>query len=566
MKGGRISVLLSITILGMLLVMPFGTTATPTRGNSWGFTMNEDLHKNFQSYLDVGLDALVSEMRKNNVADISSYGTTLTGSLKTAGAFSEEGNTVTFKIGNFIDSSVDAHAQGLFPYVNKVGDLENYNSTSIPKKQMKMDGSVVYRQKIIVSGDAITDRNGNIEKMDSTITYDSYFHLKGTNIPLPLLLASYIMSTGVDYEWNEIYVSFDMGMSNSTALYFTVSAADLNKKIPISDVSLSGVSPESYMSELHFSVVDIDGNGYLSDGDMFCITGSADAIESLEEIDISIDGSTLMLNSYSPGIFGSRWVDLGTSKIYRYPKEVIDKAENMSMYDNFDFTVTGSYNQHTVSDYSPAMPIYTDSHTEREINTTTTGTYSGKIDVSGLQEKYKSMVESLINTTFPIKIENIDTHSPSFNHGVINEKNGAEYVSLWNKGTEQYNGENVYVISQSNTTSMTGMEIYMYYSPSKKFYVGGEVSMGTKTFVTTPTSYSEASGEINQISSENVNAERLFPWLPDWLSDWLFITILVIVVVIIIVVLVVARRARARRVTPPMQPPQQPPQQGPPTS
>ena len=567
MNGRKIPLLLSIAILAILLVTPLRASATPTKGNSWGFTMDEDLYKNFQSYVDVSLDTIVSELRRENIADISSYGAKISGSLKSAGAFNEEGNTITFKIGNFVDSTFTGHAQGQFPYVDKVGDFENYNSSSsIPKKQMKMDGTIVYRQKIIVSGEAITDGNGNIEKMDTTTTYESYFHLKGTNIPLPLMLGSYIIANGVEYQWDEIYVSFDMAMSNSTALYFNVDATDLHQKIPISEVYLSGTYPDSYMSELHFNVVDIDGNGYLSDGDKLCVKGPANAIESLEEIDITIKGSTLSLESYSPGVFGDGWVDLGANKIYRYPKEVIEKAENMSMYDNFDFTVTASYNQHTITDYSPALPIYTDGYTEREINTTTTGSYSGKIDVNGLQEKYKSMVESMINTTFPIKIEDIDTHNPSFNHGVINEK-GEEYVELWKVKETQYNGENVYVISNTNSSSMMGAGMSTYYSPSKKFIIGGEISMGPKTFVTKPVSYSEATGEINQISSENVSEVRIFPWLPDWLPDWLFITLLVLVIAIIVALLVIARARSKRVIPPPTQPPyQQPPNQGLPPS
>ncbi len=534
----------------MLLSVFAGMAAAQTKAdNQWGFKADVDLGDEFEAYMKVGYDTMIMEINQgfaglNGSYEITDHDCSLEGDMKSAGAISQDGNSYQYEMGNYIDAKADFTASGTFPNSNTVEDMMN---ESYSPKKMDSELNIVFKHKVLVDGTAVTDGNGNVTSLKSDLTYEMSMRVKGKNVPIPIFLYAMLESKAVDYKWVDMDVNFDFLNATDNSICFQANVYNwgdeyVGFKVSGFSIDFPGATVE---------IKDLNGNGYLDDGEILCIEGNVsaiiDALSNGEDISITYTDSahgvsdTASLN-YWWGDFnlGSLYVSYSYKVVEPEFSKLVNESKELPPYDDFDFTITVTYKQSTTTTYSPALPLLpTES---MEINATTTGTYSGEINIVGLQEKYMKIVETLLNTTFPVTIEKIDTGNDEFNHGTINTHETMWVSSSWVVGTKEYGGETVYVVAFTGSGYETfGMpsratptgSAYYYYSPSKKFIVGGGVNLGVTEINTEATTYQEASDEVNDIKSEDVSTGLLTTM--GFISILIILAVLAVVAAIIVV-------------------------------
>ena len=515
----------SFLMIGIMLVILASLfagmgTATSRSNMQWGFKEDINLHDEFASYLGFGYDAVIYEINQEfaNMGGgykIADHGSNLIGEALTAGDISENGNNVDFKIGNYIGSKLELSASGTFPYASTIENM--INDTYTPR-QMDISLTLYYNHKMIVSGTAVTDGNGNVTSMSSSINYNMYLHVKGNNLPLSFLLYSLLKSKATHWVDMDVYFYFLNSTNNSICFEASISSwsgYNLGKGLKISGFSIN--YPNATVR-----VEDENGNGYLDDGETLCIIGNVTKIKN------ALNNGTAIYITYTDPVnnvsdsaylsyYGYDFFDLGSLYIeYQYidPEisTILNQTKNLPPYDDFDFIITVNYTEHTSTAYSPYLPLLP--RRDTLVNITETGTYSGIINIQGLQSKYAMIAEKILNLTFPVNIQDINTHSDEFNHGKINVHTSIYIPASAVVGTRSYGGEKVYVVSFPNNISFVGPfaramspGMYYYYSPTKKFIVGFDTIIGFNDYSTEATTYQDASNEINNIKNKDVTQE-----------------------------------------------------------
>ncbi len=523
-------------VFGLFITLPLMgvVSAQGDSGDRWGFEMNIDMHKEFGAYLDVLADTGVSYLnsglqREGGKYSVDSHYSNIGGNVKFAAAVDKTGNTVNFQMGQFSDLRIALGMNGTFPDASTLKDVINYpENASAGYKQFSSE--IISREKLIVDGTCQMDEEGNIESMNMNIHYESSTRIKGNSMPISALPYSIAKSKSVDYEWDYKYARFIFSDSSTESrLVFT--AVDVEGDVEFSSFSLSD-------SNLNLTYMDLNGNGRIDIGDKLIIEGSPSYLQSIEDDygDIVLhyaDGENYrsIYISYCCGSWTMDSLNIHNYKTITNPKmqEIMNETEDMPLYDNVDFTIHVVYDQTTHSTYSPHIPLA--SSEGMEVNKSVSGTYSGEIEISGLKEEYMDIIETLMNRSFPIYIQNLDTHSDYYNNGTIQGSTTVYIPSLHVEKTMEYGGETVQVISLMNnygymgtrgtgqpyqdlgmslsTSPIGARDIYYYYSPSKHFIVGFGVDLGIKKFETSPTSYEDAKREINDVQSQDTSKDSV---------------------------------------------------------
>ena len=541
--------ILVMGIVAVMIVSVFAGVAAASRAESkWGFKANVDLGDRLEPYLKVGYDALIAEWnddlgRLNGSYGIDSHDCSMDGELNFAGAMKQDGNKVDFEIGNYMETNMEFTASGTFPAADTVVDFQN--NTYYPKK-MDSQLSIEYRHKIVTEGSAITDGNGNVSSVETNAEFEMYIHVKGKNVPIPLFLYAALYGESVEFGWIDGVVYFNDPQVTDNSICFTVEVNNYGDEPVKFRIDNFSISVPGYT----VTVDDTNGNGYLDDGEHLCINGDVNQLATFlangNSVYVNFTDDRGRVHSSNLHNWPFAGWDLGYIEVsYFYerinPKfsDLLNDSKDLPPYDDFDFYVTVSVSYHTLTEYSPALPMLPKE--SMEVNYTTNGTYVGEINIEGLQDKYMRIVEALLNQTFPIKLEEIDTGNSEMNYGHINAS-GTMYVSQANIiGTKEYGGETVYVVSltateenlgRSATRAYGGGSVYYYYSPSKNFIVGGGVKVGEILQINTEaTSYEEASDEINEIKSKDVAGTITFAFL-GLISLAIIVGVLLVAVII----------------------------------
>ncbi len=540
-------------VIGIIIIMLFsleaGITQAQSENNKWGYKLNVNLQKEFQPYVKIITDMMVTNYNKMNQSyQINSYDVKLNGNVKLAGAMKKDENNVIFDTGDSTNANLSFYFNGTFPYSSNVTTFIN---GSFEPKNMNISGKSSIIKTEISNGTAFTDGKGNVSKLISKNSNFAKVHIKGKNLPIPALLYAALKEkyTKIDYVNITWRASFLKNISTPSDLYFSIK---LNEEINNNEVNLIKISDISLNDEnLSLSIKDMNHNGLLDTGDIIGIHGNLSYIQYLIEHDKPIElhmpfeykGHTIYIEPDFSYFFGQWWsyVHIFTTiqSIPTQYKEIIDQFSNMSPYDNFDFTVETKYNRNATMSFSPALPLMPTSKQNLTMNLN--GNYSGVIKIIGLQDKYIKMLELLLNKTFTI---NGNVTEYSFKGNFSESKN--MLVPILNiSGEMQYGGENVYVVQVINTNdtwnpSQTyNFQFYYFYSKSKGFIVGAGIDLGIKKFDTQPTSYEDAMNEVKSIQkveeSESNNPSN--PASNSWMLP-VSIGIIILIITVIVVALI----------------------------
>jgi len=563
-----------VIIAAVMLISVFAgiAAANERTGDQWGFKKEINLGSQFSPYLTVASDYMVSQINRgweNRTSyHIDQHSASMDGTFMIAGAMKKNGNNVDFKMGNYIKTHMNFSASGTFPYTSNVSNLIHfnpYNTTNhaITPKRMSAELRITYVHKVIVDGNAVTDGNGNINSVNSNYHYVMAMHVVGKNLPLPAMLYEALVEKATQYHYE--YVDFQFSNATNNTLCFTANVHSMNGNSMIKVNGFGITYPGATVT-----VNDFNGNGYLDTGETLCIhgdiVGMAQAINNGERVMLTYKDPSHNIEEYASlnlgfgtNDFYIGGMDISYETIDPALANLVNKSKNLPAYDNFDFTVTVNYNQSTTTTYAPALPLLPKQ--DMKINETVTGTYSGTIDISGLQSEYKVIVEKLLNHTLPANIQDVnifDTvmgHGQHFSHGKINMHTTMHVYRSMVRRTITYNDEKVYVVSLNPSggyaagftrASLPQEDIEYYYSPSKGFVVGGSVNMGLKEFATEPDNYSDANKEIAKINNENVNASseennENGKGIP---TNMLIIIGIVVAVVVVVLAVVLIRKKR----------------------
>jgi len=548
-----------IVVMGIIIIMLLSVGAGITQGqsasNKWGYKLNINLQKEFQPYVKILTDMMVKNYNQMNQSyQINYYDVGLNGNVNMAGAMKKDGNNVLFDTGDSTNANLSFYFNGTFPYSNNVTNFINNN---LEPKNMNISGKTAIVQTAISNGTAFTDGNGNVSKIISENRDFVKMHIKGKNLPIPVMLYAalkhkYTKTDYVNISWR---ASFIPANSTLTDLYFSVKLKEEIDNKEVNLIKISNVSVED--KNLSLSIKDMNHNGLLDTGDIIGIHGNLSYMQELmknyKSIDLQIpfqyEGHTIYLDPsfyYSFGQWMSGAYDIYTivDTIEPHFRKILNEFSNMPPYDNFDFTVEIRYNRNTTMAFSPSL--YLMPSKRQNLTMSVNGDYSGTVKVIGLQEKYLKILELLLNKTFTIN-GNVAEYSFSGNFSVT--KN-AQAPTLHISGEMQYGGENVYVVQVINTndtwkpSSNYNFHFYYFYSKSKRFIVGGGIDLGIKKFDTQPTSYEDAMNEIKSIQKEE-ESESNNPSAPANTSWILLVSIgIVLIVIITITAIAVAKRKR----------------------
>ena len=513
MMGRRVVVFGAV--LAMLLLAASPAVLADTGEAKWGIKLDVDLGKEFNSYLDVGMELMVSQMRlslerSTDRFSIDSHYSSLSGNLKAAVAMEKRGNELSYEGGSFLDTSLNMGINGTFPYADTVDELASYdNASDMPARNIHSSISLISKEKSIFNGNIRMDDEGRISSMNMKSSEEMNMRVIGKNIPLSVLIYSYAKSIGTRYNYTSIYLTFRYDSSNSTEIRFDVYGG-------------SALNPAYFTSDdpqLNINYVDRNNDSKIDSGDMLIISTSPEHMSYIEnesaEIIYTYKGEQHNLElSECCGAWRLDNLYIFDSETSMDPEmqEIINETKDLPVYQDFDFTVHITYNESVNNVFSPPMVV--SKATSYSYNVTTTGTYSGTIDITGLPPEYEKILKKILKKDFPIRIEDIDTKSNSFNHGQI-DMSHTSYLHMTSEKTD-YHGEQVekMVLYSGYSGAMpSASSIYFYYSPSKGFIVGAGASMGIKSFETEPTSYEEAKQEISEIRSSDTSVETS-PGLP----------------------------------------------------
>ncbi|EDY35897.1 hypothetical protein [Candidatus Aciduliprofundum boonei] len=549
-----------LVVVGIMLLLLINVGASVTYAqsdsNKWGYKLNINLQNEFQPYLKVLTDMMVTNYNKMNQSyQISSYDVGLNGNVKMAGAMKKDGANMLFDTGSSTNANLSFYFNGTFPYSNNVTNFINNN---FEPRNMNISAKTNIIQTAISNGTAFTDGKGNVSKIISKNTNFAKVHIKGKNLPIPAMLYAALNEkyTKIDYVNITWKASFLSNISTPSDLYFSV---ELNEEINNKKVNLIKISDISlYDENLSLSIKDVNHNGLLDTGDIIGIHGNLSYIQHLIEHDKSVvlhipfeyKGHIIYVEPDFSYFFGQWWsssVSISTI-VQSIPTQymgIIDQFSNMSPYDNFDFTIETEYNRNATISFSPALPLMPTS--KHNLTMSINGNYSGVIKIIGLQEKYIKMLELLLNKTFTIN-GNVAEY---FFNGNFSKSKNISSPTLHISGEMQYGGENVYVVQIMNTndtwnpSQIHNFHFYYFYSKSKGFIVGGGINLGIKKFDTEPTTYENAMNEIKSIQKEE-KSESNNPSNsagPSWLIP-LSIGIIIIVIIAVIAIAFTKRKGK----------------------
>ncbi len=551
-----------LLVIGMIVMLVFsigtGVAHAQSNSNQWGYKLDINLQKEAQPYLKVLTDMLVAHYNEMNSSyRINSYDTELNGTVEMAGAFKENGNNVIFNSGDLTSANLSFYFNGTFPFANNVSEYMK----KIEPKNMNISGLTSIFHTDISNGTVETDGSGNISKITSSSDTYLKVHVRGKNLPIPLLLYSMLLANVTQFHSLEIRVgslstpTISNVTSTSMALSFPIYMDEKIDNESVNIIEISNISAED--KNLTIKVDDKNNNGMLDTGDVITIEGSTLYFHHLMA---NFKDITLQITfAYGDQIFymhprlyymqtweeNGEW-HMGTigwySDIpYIIPKyeKLVENCSNMAPYDNFDFTVELEYNESTVTSFSSPFHLIPEKGYNSTVNVQ--GSYSGIVKIIGLQEKYLKIIEVLTNNTFKM---NGDVAEYTF-HGNISKSSEFKAPPIKMAGEMQYGGESVYIVEFINTNETWNpsppkfkFDFYYFYSPSKHFIVGGGVNLGVKKFDTQPTSYENAMNEIKSMKKQeesNENAPKNENW--SWIL-WVSVGLILLVIVIAIAAIV----------------------------
>jgi len=241
-------------IMAVLVLSVFtGMAAAQTRASSeWGFKTNINLGKEFGPYLDVGYDTLVSKINQewanmNGSYEITDHDSDLKGELKFAGAMKQDGNNVNFEMGNYVEASIYLNASGTFPYAKTVEDIMN---DSISPKKIDSNLNIEFKHKLLVSGTAVTDGNGNVSSVSSNLNYEMSIRVKGKNVPIPIFLYAMLQGKASDYNWVDIEADFSFLNYTNDSICFQVSVDKYGDYGPSDGLKISNFHVEGVNAQI----------------------------------------------------------------------------------------------------------------------------------------------------------------------------------------------------------------------------------------------------------------------------------------------------------------------------
>ncbi len=537
-------------VFGLFMALPLMgvVSAQANSGDSWGFEMNVDLGKEFKSYLDVGTDSAVLYLntmlsQRDERYSVDSHYDNIDGSLKVAGAFEKNGNSVNFEVGEYADMDLKLGMNGTFPVAQTLGDFLN-DPDNVSAGNVHYSMEIITREKMISSGTCIMEDN-SIKSMNANTSYELSLRFIGNSVPMSALIYSLARVEATSFEGGDIEISFIYDSSSSTngSLVFHV--------VGYSNLKPSGLSIDD--SNLTLNYMDINGDNRIDTGDEVVITGSPEYMQDMmnaysysriEYSDNFHHSSTYL--SYCCGRWDIDEIHMYESYTHIDPKmsKIMNQTKEMPLYDNMDLTIHITFNENAVSTYSPAMPLVPSS--DMNVAVHETGKYSGKVEIIGLPDEYMNIVETIVNKTFPLYLQDMDFSPPSsgynsntikFDHGNITVEETVPVQESNIKGTVEYGGEEVQMISLVPKSSYVMpssslQDVYYYYSPNKGFIVGFGMNTGVNKFETTPTTYEQAKSEISDIQGQDTSADSV-----NGSSGIPMTTIIIIAVVAIIAVI-----------------------------
>ncbi len=550
----------SLMIMVLMLLSIMAGVYAAQENQKWGFKMNINLKDELQPYLKVITDELVYQFNKeNSTYQINSYNSAINGEFKLAYAMMRTDNGIKYDSGEYTNANLSFYANGTFPYVPYAYQWVNGTPG---KKNMNISSEINILSKHISNGTITESSPGNISKISSYSSTYVKMHIKGKNLPIPVIL--YLLPQEKAMEVHTLEVSIDLHyegpFGNSSAICLLAEVNEKYDNMPISStIKISDIWTNDH--NITLSVNDTNHDGYFDTGDMLCLHASPSyfqqLIESFQPINLkmklSYSGENFTMTVPVTHYFGGNW---GTSygfstdimKVKPQWRNILNETKTFPTYDNFDFTIELKYNEHSVTTYTPAISITPSK--QGNITMHTYGTYSGTINIIGLQEKYKKILEAVLNTTFPINLQNLNTHIPGYSNGTINETTIVSMRSFKLTGTMQYGGENVDIIAfhmpgmGSETNSLASYFKFEYfYSPTKHFIVGGSIQIGPKKFDTQATSYEDAENEIDSIKSVESNTGGSgTPTALGGNTMWLIVGAIVFIVIVVAAAVLLKRK------------------------
>ncbi|AGB04945.1 hypothetical protein AciM339_1075 [Aciduliprofundum sp. MAR08-339] len=544
--------LLSIGLVVILSLSILASTAIAQENQKWGFKLNVNLKDQLQPYVKVLTDMLVSKFNHmNSTYQINSYDSSLNGTFRMAEAMMATGNGIEYEGGEYTNANLSFYANGVFPYATNVSQVIN---GSVEPKNLNISAMVSLITKHLSNGTVIESTPGNVSKIISNSYNYFRLHFKGKNIPLSLILYPMIESKAVRYQDLSIrmdlnYISSMSNLTNiclKTYLNETLDGIPINSTIKTSDVYVNS-------SLVSVNVIDQNHDGYLDTGDYLCLHINPSFFNQFSPVELGFKTSfkghsyhfsvSLMPQEWSASLDWDFYVPV---IVPRYEK-LLNEVKSLPLYDNFNFTILAEVQENTTTTYNPSLPLIPKSR--ENITMVTRGKYYGTITIVGLQEKYKKILENVLNLTFPINLQTFNTHIPGFSNGTINKSTRITVAPMRISGTMEYGGENVYIVHLNipKENSIPNFDFWYFYSPSKKFIVGGGVQIGTKKFDTQAITYSNAQKEIDSMKNVKGGGAGILntpenPWL---MPTVIGIAVLVVVLVIIAIVAAVLKKRRS---------------------
>lgn len=540
--------LISIGLVAVLSLSILASSAMAQENQKWGFKLNVNLKEQLQPYLKVLTDMLVSKFNNmNSTYQINSYDSTLNGTFRMAGAMIKNGKGVEYETGEYTNANLSFYANGVFPYATNVSQAFN---GSVEPRNMNVSAMISMITTYLSNGTVFESTPGNISKITSHSYSYLRLHFKGKNMPISAVLYPLLKSRAVRYDHLSIRMNlkYEQSMSNltniclKTYLNETLNGVPINSTIKTSDVYVNSTL-------VSVNIIDQNHNGYLDTGDYICIHINPGFFNQFTPLELdfitSYKGHTyhfslwLIPKDWSTSFGG----DFDVPVIMPRYEKLLAELKSLPLYDNFDFTIVAKVEENTTTTYTPALPLLPKK--EENITMVTRGKYHGTVNIVGLQENYKKIIEAMLNVTFPINLQACKIPIPGFSNGSIYENTTITVKPERISGTMQYGGENVYVLQyHTNMGTQMNLNVIYFYSPSKKFVVGGGIQIGAKKFDTQATTYSDAENEINSIKNVESEGGAGTTGNNPWPSIWLWVGTIVVVAIVLISAGVLLRKKK----------------------